>query len=125
MSEAATAPSGLCVPADRLAAFISRAFVAAGPPPKDAETVAGLVAKADVRGNDTHGAIRLPIYLHRIRPGGINPTAEATALRRPRSTATTIWAPWRSTPRSCPSTRPRRPASAGLARDRLVKQLVR
>jgi LDH2 family malate/lactate/ureidoglycolate dehydrogenase len=80
MSEAATAPSGLRVPADRLAAFISSAFVAAGLPPEDAETVAGLMAQADLRGSDTHGVIRLPIYLRRIRAGGINPTPDIRVL---------------------------------------------
>jgi L-2-hydroxycarboxylate dehydrogenase (NAD+) len=80
MSEAATAPSSLRVPADRLAAFISRAFVAAGLPPEDAETVASLMAQADLRGSDTHGAIRLPIYLRRIRAGGINPKPDIRVL---------------------------------------------
>jgi LDH2 family malate/lactate/ureidoglycolate dehydrogenase len=80
MSEAATAPSGLRVPADRLTAFVSRAFVAAGLPPNDAETVAGLMAQADLRGSDTHGVIRLPIYLRRIRAGGINPTPDIRVL---------------------------------------------
>jgi LDH2 family malate/lactate/ureidoglycolate dehydrogenase len=80
MSEAATAPSGIRVPADRLAAFISRAFVAAGLPPQDAEIVAGLMAEADLRGSDTHGVIRLPIYLRRIRAGGINPKPDIRVL---------------------------------------------
>jgi LDH2 family malate/lactate/ureidoglycolate dehydrogenase len=80
MSEAATAPSNLRVPADRLAAFISRAFVTAGLPPEDAETVAGLMAQADLRGSDTHGVIRLPMYLRRIRAGGINPTPNIRVL---------------------------------------------
>ena len=60
------------VPAARLAAFIARALVAAGLPPEDAETAAGLMTEADLRGSDTHGVIRLPIYLRRIRSGGVN-----------------------------------------------------
>ena len=60
------------VPADRLGAFITRASTAAGLPAKDAEILAGLMVEADLRGSDTHGVIRLPLYLRRVRAGGIN-----------------------------------------------------
>jgi LDH2 family malate/lactate/ureidoglycolate dehydrogenase len=55
-----------------LAAFVRRAFEAAGLPAADAEQVAGLMVEADLRGSDTHGVIRLPIYLRRLKAGGIN-----------------------------------------------------
>src|SRR5580658_2444744 len=60
------------VAAADLAAFVIRAFRAAGLPAEDAETVAGLMVEADLRGSDTHGVIRLPLYIRRIRAGGIN-----------------------------------------------------
>jgi L-2-hydroxycarboxylate dehydrogenase (NAD+) len=60
------------IAADRLAAFIIRAFVAAGLSAQDAEIIAGLMVEADLRGSDTHGVIRLPLYVRRIRAGGIN-----------------------------------------------------
>jgi LDH2 family malate/lactate/ureidoglycolate dehydrogenase len=60
------------IPAAKLAAFIARALTAAGLPAEDAEIVASLMAEADLRGSDTHGVIRLPLYLRRIRAGGIN-----------------------------------------------------
>jgi L-2-hydroxycarboxylate dehydrogenase (NAD+) len=60
------------VPAERLAAFIARAFVAAGLSAVDAEALARLMAEADLRGSDTHGVIRLPLYVRRIRAGGVN-----------------------------------------------------
>src|SRR5271156_7032090 len=60
------------VPAERLTAFIARAFVAAGLPDADAETLSQLMVEADLRGSDTHGVIRLPLYVRRIRAGGIN-----------------------------------------------------
>lgn len=72
MSEAATVQAEARVSAARLSAFMARAFVAAGLPAADAEIVAGLMAEADLRGSDTHGVIRLPIYLRRIRAGGVN-----------------------------------------------------
>jgi L-2-hydroxycarboxylate dehydrogenase (NAD+) len=55
-----------------LAAFVKRAFEAAGLPPTEAEIVAGLMVEADSRGSDTHGVIRLPLYLRRLKAGGIN-----------------------------------------------------
>jgi L-2-hydroxycarboxylate dehydrogenase (NAD+) len=60
------------VPADRHAAFVVRAFSQAGVPAQDAEILAGLMVEADLRGSDTHGVIRLPLYIRRIRAGGIN-----------------------------------------------------
>jgi L-2-hydroxycarboxylate dehydrogenase (NAD+) len=60
------------VPAAQIAAFIARAFVAAGLPAEDAETLANLMIEADLRGSDTHGVIRLPLYVRRIRAGGVN-----------------------------------------------------
>ncbi len=61
------------IPAPRIAAFIKRALEAAGLPPRDAQIVAGLMVEADLRGSDTHGVIRLPLYLRRVKAGGINP----------------------------------------------------
>ena len=60
------------VPAAQLAEFVARAFVAAGLPQPDAQAVAGLMVEADLRGSDTHGVIRLPLYVRRLRAGGIN-----------------------------------------------------
>ena len=55
-----------------LSAFIRRALEAAGLPASDAEQVADLMVEADLRGSDTHGVIRLPLYVRRLRAGGIN-----------------------------------------------------
>jgi len=68
------------VAAAKLAAFIGRAFVAAGLPEQDAEIVAGLMVEADLRGSDTHGVIRLPLYVRRIRSGGVNPKPDIRAV---------------------------------------------
>jgi L-2-hydroxycarboxylate dehydrogenase (NAD+) len=61
------------IPASQVAAFIQRALEAAGLAPRDAEIVGGLMVEADLRGSDTHGVIRLPLYLRRLKAGGINP----------------------------------------------------
>jgi LDH2 family malate/lactate/ureidoglycolate dehydrogenase len=55
-----------------LRAFVARVFEAAGLPTKDARSVAELMVEADLRGSDTHGVIRVPLYLKRMRGGGIN-----------------------------------------------------
>ena len=31
------------------------------------------MVEADLRGSDTHGVIRLPLYLRRLKAGGVNP----------------------------------------------------
>src|SRR5215468_1757532 len=59
-------------PAAPLGDFVARAFIAAGLPQRDAQAVAGLMVEADLRGSDTHGVIRLPLYVRRLRAGGIN-----------------------------------------------------
>jgi len=74
------------VPAERLTAFIARAFIAAGIPATDAETLSQLMVEADLRGSDTHGVIRLPLYVRRIRAGGINVRPEIRVIsERPSS----------------------------------------
>jgi L-2-hydroxycarboxylate dehydrogenase (NAD+) len=75
------------VPADRIAAFIARAFIGAGLPETDAETLAGLMVEADLRGSDTHGVIRLPLYVRRIRAGGVNATPNIRLVSDRASTA--------------------------------------
>ena len=62
------------IAAPRLTAFVRRAFAAAGVPEADAKILAELMVEADLRGSDTHGVIRLPLYVRRIRAGGVNPT---------------------------------------------------
>ncbi len=60
------------VSAERLAAFIFRAFTAAGVAAGDAQILAEFMVEADLRGSDTHGVIRLPLYVRRLRAGGVN-----------------------------------------------------
>jgi L-2-hydroxycarboxylate dehydrogenase (NAD+) len=55
-----------------LATFIRKALDAAGVPAPDAEKIAELMVEADLRGSDTHGVIRLPLYVRRLKAGGIN-----------------------------------------------------
>src|SRR5438067_592267 len=70
-----------------LAAFVKRAFEAAGLPSADAEIAAGLMVEADLRGSDTHGVIRLPLYLRRLKAGGIKARADIRLVQERPSTA--------------------------------------
>jgi len=65
-------PDEARVPAAQLAAFVARAFIAAGLPEGDAQAIASLMVEADLRGSDTHGVIRLALYVRRLHAGGIN-----------------------------------------------------
>src|SRR6516165_551447 len=60
------------VSAAHLTEFAARVFIAAGLPQSDAHTIADLMVEADLRGSDTHGVIRLPLYVRRLKAGGIN-----------------------------------------------------
>jgi LDH2 family malate/lactate/ureidoglycolate dehydrogenase len=75
------------VPAAQLAEFVTRAFVAAGLPGTDARAIADLMVEADLRGSDTHGVIRLPLYVRRLRAGGINVTPNIRTLSERASVA--------------------------------------
>src|SRR5437588_9996479 len=75
------------VSATQLTAFVARAFIAAGLPDADAQTVAGLMVEADLRGSDTHGVIRLPLYVRRLRAGGINAKANIRVINESASVA--------------------------------------
>ena len=62
-------------------AFARSLLQAHGVPAEDAATIAGCLVSADLRGVDTHGLCRLPIYLERVRKGLINPAPKLEPRR--------------------------------------------
>src|ERR1700704_3032941 len=60
------------VSAGALKAYIGRAFMAVGIPSGDAGVLGELITEADLRGSDTHGVFRMPLYVRRIKAGGVN-----------------------------------------------------
>src|SRR5919201_445627 len=72
-SKAAGSTETARIAAAPLTSFVARALHAVGLSEHDAQIVASLMVEADLRGSDTHGVIRLPIYLRRLKAGGINP----------------------------------------------------
>lgn len=63
----------LYVRADAALEFATRLLLAHGVPAEASAVVAEYLIHADLRGVDTHGLIRLPLYLDRIRRGLVNP----------------------------------------------------
>lgn len=59
-----------------LQTFIKSAFIKVGLPDADADKAAALMAQADLMGQDGHGSFRLPMYIKRIRLGGLNTRPE-------------------------------------------------
>jgi len=53
--------------------FSSNVFRAAGLRADDADVVARDLVKANLRGLDSHGVSRMPMYVHRINKGLVNP----------------------------------------------------
>lgn len=70
-----------------LQGFIARCLEACGMAATDAARVGGLMAEADLIGQEGHGVFRLPMYVKRIRAGGMNMTPRFTRLKERAATA--------------------------------------
>ncbi len=70
------------VPAEAMRDFCRHVFERAGLPAPDALLVADALIDADLRGVSTHGLVRFPIYVARLRRGLINPKPEFRLLRK-------------------------------------------
>jgi len=66
---------------DDLKAFCKGIYQKAGVPDEEAEIVAGLLARSDLRGIETHGVTRLPIYIQRIQKGYVRAVSRMTHIR--------------------------------------------
>jgi LDH2 family malate/lactate/ureidoglycolate dehydrogenase len=67
--------------------FSKQAFVACGVDAEAAQVTARHLIGADMRGVDTHGIVRLPLYISRIRRGLIAARAEPIVVRESATTA--------------------------------------
>ncbi|HEU5191540.1 MAG TPA: Ldh family oxidoreductase, partial [Methylomirabilota bacterium] len=64
----------------KLEALATRIFAGLGTPDADAHLVATLLVRANLRGHDSHGAIRIPQYAGSIKTGHVNPKSPITVL---------------------------------------------
>lgn len=69
------------VTGEQLKRFSVRVFEKLGIPPKDAEITAEILVAADLRGIDSHGVARLPIYAKRLKLGLINKNPDIKVVR--------------------------------------------
>jgi len=75
------------VPAPALETFAAGIFRFHGLPPLDAQTVAHTLVLADLRGVDSHGALRTGVYVERLKRGLINPAPKLRVLKEGPGTA--------------------------------------
>ena len=69
------------VQADRLKSLCTEIQMAAGIGQADAQVVADCLVEANLMGLDTHGVIRLKVYLDRVREGGNNPAPTVRTVK--------------------------------------------
>jgi uncharacterized oxidoreductase len=67
---------------DELESLVCRIFVAAGTPPRSAEVVAASLVLSNLKGVDSHGIMRVPLYLGHIETGRIVVDAEPVVERK-------------------------------------------
>ena len=76
-----------CVSFDDLKEFCKMAYVKIGVPDGEAAIVAGFLARSDLRGIETHGVMRLPIYIQRIQKKYVRAVGKITILEEKGATA--------------------------------------
>jgi LDH2 family malate/lactate/ureidoglycolate dehydrogenase len=64
-----------------LKSFCKQAYQKAGVPEEEAEIVADLLARSDLRGIETHGVTRLPIYIQRLQKGYVRAKCQLTPIK--------------------------------------------
>ena len=64
-----------------LKAFCCQAYTKVGVPADEAEIIADLLARADLRGVETHGVTRLPIYIRRLQKGYVRKECHLTPIK--------------------------------------------
>jgi LDH2 family malate/lactate/ureidoglycolate dehydrogenase len=74
------------ISAEPLTRFCTAVFMKLGVPPEQATAIAVNLVAADLEGVASHGVVRLPIYVERLRAGVVNPRPN---IRVTRETATT------------------------------------
>jgi len=75
------------IPYDDLKSFCKQAYLRVGVPDDEAEIVAEFLARSDLRGVETHGVMRLPIYIQRLKKGYVRPVCKITTIKEKGPTA--------------------------------------
>ena len=75
------------ITAGKLKEIVIRILEALGTPSREAETVANFLVEVNLVGHDSHGVIRLPQYVERIREGKLKPGAKIRVVKESSTTA--------------------------------------
>ncbi len=75
------------VAANDLSELAADVFTRAGVPSEEARVVADALVEADLRGMQSHGVLRIPIYVEKIRAGGFRAGHHGTIVRETTGTA--------------------------------------
>jgi len=75
------------IDATRLTSTASRIFTALGVPDADAAWIAELLVRANLRGHDSHGVIRIPQYVAWVQNSQVNPKSPVTVVAETAVTA--------------------------------------
>ena len=74
------------VDAARLEALVQAMLEKVEVPAPDAALVAGSLVSADARGMNSHGVLRLPVYIRRLQQGGFKPASRGTVVKETAAT---------------------------------------
>jgi len=72
---------------EELKNFCEQAYRKVGVPEEEAKIVADLLGRSDLRGVETHGVTRLPIYIQRLQKGFVRKESRITVVKEKGSTA--------------------------------------
>jgi LDH2 family malate/lactate/ureidoglycolate dehydrogenase len=75
------AKNEILVRPERLQAFVAEMFVRTGMPEGDAAYCAQSLVDTNLWGIDSHGVLRVPLYVQRVRNGAINPTPNIKGIK--------------------------------------------
>ena len=81
------ATAGETVSEAALTRFCAAVLARLGVPEPDGKLVAAALVEADLRGVESHGVVRFPIYVERIAAGAVNPRARISVLRESTTSA--------------------------------------
>lgn len=70
-----------------LKSFCNSAYAQVGVPEDEAEIVSDLLVRSDLRGIETHGVMRLPIYIQRLEKNYVRKKCEFSLIRQKGATA--------------------------------------
>ena len=67
--------------------FCQQAYIKVGVPQDEARIVADLLVRSDLRGVETHGVTRLPIYIQRLQKGYVRKESKISVVKEKGPTA--------------------------------------